>query len=200
GQRQFGETVQFFPIEGEEEQHAKCQQQTTIERQHSVERRQPMAGGRLRPLRYQRPLKLLPAEQTLLGPVQQLIAPSYVVHQLHLPAHALSRSVNSGTARKIYRLTITLSSETTRKSCGMLTPTKPSINMAKMAEITISRELRILLAAMTRERSLSAVLDWIKAYSGTMSKPPKTPRPRLQAMTAQAAGRSIRSNQPSPPS
>ncbi|MNF96841.1 hypothetical protein D3C84_796460 [compost metagenome] len=37
-----------------------------------------------------------------------------------------------------------------------------------IAETTMNNALRMLLAAITRARSCSAVRDWISAYSGTM--------------------------------
>ncbi|CAH0316655.1 hypothetical protein SRABI112_05116 [Pseudomonas mediterranea] len=60
------------------------------------------------------------------------------------------------------------SSDTTRNSCGIDSLARLSNTMETMAETTMNKALRMLLAAITRARSFSAVRDWISAYSGTM--------------------------------
>ncbi|MNJ53133.1 hypothetical protein D3C81_2029470 [compost metagenome] len=61
-----------------------------------------------------------------------------------------------------------LSSDTTRNNCGMLSSTRLNSTMVTIADTTMNNALRMLLAAITRERSCTAVRDWINAYSGTM--------------------------------
>ena len=60
------------------------------------------------------------------------------------------------------------SSDTTRNNCGIDSLATLNNTIETMAETTINSALRMLLAAITRARSFSAVRDWINAYSGTM--------------------------------
>ncbi|MNE63579.1 hypothetical protein D3C80_1589360 [compost metagenome] len=60
------------------------------------------------------------------------------------------------------------SNDTTRNNWGMVSSARLNNAMVTIAETTMNNALRMLLAAITRERSLTAVRDWIKAYSGTM--------------------------------
>ncbi|MNP58916.1 hypothetical protein D3C76_1538750 [compost metagenome] len=65
-------------------------------------------------------------------------------------------------------MTATFSNDTTRNSWAMLSCITLSSTMVNIADTTMNRALRMLLAAITRARSFSAVRDWINAYSGTM--------------------------------
>ncbi|MNJ53131.1 hypothetical protein D3C77_485110 [compost metagenome] len=60
------------------------------------------------------------------------------------------------------------SSDTTRNNCGMVSSTRVNSTMVTIADTTMNSALRMLLAAITRERSCSGVRDWISAYSGTI--------------------------------
>ncbi len=58
-------------------------------------------------------------------------------------------------------------SAVTRNSCGIDSPAANS-PMATPAEATMNTALRMLLAAMIRERYAGSERSWISAYSGTM--------------------------------
>lgn len=59
-------------------------------------------------------------------------------------------------------------------SCGTLRPRCKSA-MARIAATTMKAALRMLLAAITRDRRSRGVRCWISANSGTVKKPPETP-------------------------
>ncbi|MNP51644.1 hypothetical protein D3C76_1459850 [compost metagenome] len=65
-------------------------------------------------------------------------------------------------------MTPILSNDTTRNNCGIDSLTMLSRMIETIADTTMNSALRMLLAAITRARSCSAVRDWIRAYSGTM--------------------------------
>ncbi|MNC79564.1 hypothetical protein D3C75_1320730 [compost metagenome] len=50
----------------------------------------------------------------------------------------------------------------------MVSSTRLSRMIVTIAETTMNNALRMLLAAITRDRSCTAVRDWINAYSGTI--------------------------------
>ncbi|MNG00168.1 hypothetical protein D3C84_830950 [compost metagenome] len=56
----------------------------------------------------------------------------------------------------------------TRNSCGIDSSATLRKRIEAIAESTMNSALRMLLAAITRARSCSAVRDWIRAYNGTM--------------------------------
>ena len=58
-------------------------------------------------------------------------------------------------------------SAVTRKSSGMEMPARSS-PMTTPAEATMNTALRMLFAAMIRDRCDGAERSWISAYSGTM--------------------------------
>ena len=62
----------------------------------------------------------------------------------------------------------------TPNSAGMLNPVA-SNPAAAPAPTTMNKAFKMLLAAMTRARWTAAERSWIKAYRGTMKKPPKRP-------------------------
>ncbi|MNH85540.1 hypothetical protein D3C73_379810 [compost metagenome] len=61
-----------------------------------------------------------------------------------------------------------LSNDTTRNNCGIDSLAMLSRMIETIADTTMNNALRMLLAAITRARSFSAVRDWISAYNGTM--------------------------------
>ncbi|MNH46842.1 hypothetical protein D3C79_1098050 [compost metagenome] len=55
------------------------------------------------------------------------------------------------------------SNDTTRNSCGIDSLATLSKTIETIADTTMNKALRMLLAAITRARSFSAVRDWISA-------------------------------------
>src|SRR3546814_7725372 len=60
------------------------------------------------------------------------------------------------------------SSDTTRNSCGIDSSSRPSRTMETIAETTMNNAFRMLLVAMTRARSFSAVRDRLEVHTSQL--------------------------------
>ena len=86
----------------------------------------------------------------------------------------------------MYTATAALKTAVTSRSCGIVRPPTFSSSTPTTAAATMNSALRMLFAAITRERCDGAVRVWISANSGTMKKPEKIAMPPRSNSTRHA--------------